>query len=127
MSFDVHQPESVAEAVGLAGQFGEAGRFLAGGTDLIIQINRKRRAPRHLIALGAVGGLSEIEVGGGSVALGALVTHKAIERHPAFQGALMALAEAARVVGGHQVRNIGDAAASACGILAGTWRDRSPR
>lgn len=106
MGFDVHQPESVAEAVSLASQFGEAGRFLAGGTDLIIQINRKRRAPGHLIALGGIGGLSEIEVDGGTVVLGALATHKAIERHPAFQGPLLALAEAARVVGGHQVRNV---------------------
>ncbi|HEX5500327.1 MAG TPA: FAD binding domain-containing protein, partial [Thermomicrobiales bacterium] len=106
VSFEVHQPESVAEAVRLAGEFGESGRFLAGGTDLIIQINRKRRAPHHLIALGGIGGLSEVEIGDNAITLGALVTHKVIERHTAFQGPLGALAEAARVVGGHQVRNV---------------------
>src|SRR5574341_1341097 len=43
----------------------------------------------------------------GAVRLGALVTHRALERHPALQGRLRALVEGAEVVGGHQVRNVG--------------------
>jgi carbon-monoxide dehydrogenase medium subunit len=107
MSFAVHHPESVADAVALAHRFGGDGRFLAGGTDLIIQINRKRLAPRHLIDIGGLAELSGIESEGAVVRVGALTTHKTIERHPSLQGALRALPEAARVVGGHQVRNVG--------------------
>jgi carbon-monoxide dehydrogenase medium subunit len=47
MAFEVHQPDSVAQAIRLAEDFGPDARFLAGGTDLIIQINRKRCMPRH--------------------------------------------------------------------------------
>ncbi|MEA2741178.1 MAG: aerobic carbon-monoxide dehydrogenase medium subunit [Acetobacteraceae bacterium] len=106
MAFEVHHPESVEQAIRLAGELAPHARFLAGGTDLIIQINRKRRAPRHLIALGGIDGLSGIELRDGEMVLGALTTHKAIERCAHFDGRLAVLAEAARVVGGHQVRNV---------------------
>jgi aerobic carbon-monoxide dehydrogenase medium subunit len=38
--------------------------------------------------------------------LGALTNYRSVELHPAFQGNLSGLIEAARVVGGHQVRNV---------------------
>jgi aerobic carbon-monoxide dehydrogenase medium subunit len=107
MPFEVHQPESVAEAVRLAGVYGADGRYLAGGTDLIIQINRRRCAPRHLIALDRIAALREIEAAADEIHIGALATHKMIEgRFVVSLANLAALAEAARVIGGHQIRNI---------------------
>jgi aerobic carbon-monoxide dehydrogenase medium subunit len=103
--FDYHQPESLTEAVDLAARFGADGRFLAGGTDLIVQIERGRVAPRHVIGLGRVPGLTGIEVNG-RITLGARVTHRAIERTPALGGSLRCLVEGAEVIGGHQVRNV---------------------
>lgn len=105
MSFEYHEPTSIAEAVALGARFGEAGRFLAGGTDLMIQMRRGRVAPRHVLSLHRVAGLDRIEVDG-AVRLGALVTHRSIERCPHFQGGLRALVEGAEVVGGHQIRNV---------------------
>ena len=107
MSISVHHPTSVADAMVLARTLGEGARFLAGGTDLIVQMNKRRVAPEHLIDLGSLSELSRIEEQADAFVLGALATHKAIERHPAFQGTLTALVEAARVVGGHQIRNRG--------------------
>jgi aerobic carbon-monoxide dehydrogenase medium subunit len=104
--FDYHQPESLSEAVELAARFGAEGHFLAGGTDLVVQIQRGRVAPRHVIALCRVPGLADIEVNG-RITLGAGVTHRAIERTPGFAGALGCLIEGAEVIGGHQVRNVG--------------------
>jgi carbon-monoxide dehydrogenase medium subunit len=106
MSFEYHEPTSLAEAVDLGARFGADGRFLAGGTDLIIQIRRGKLRPRHVVGLHRVPGLDGIDANG-SVTLGALVTHRALERHSAFQGPLRALVEGAEVVGGHQVRNVG--------------------
>jgi carbon-monoxide dehydrogenase medium subunit len=106
VSFEYHEPTSIEEAVALGARFGEAGRFLAGGTDLMIQMRRGRVAPRHVLSLHRVAGLDRIEVDG-AVRLGALVTHRAIERCPHFQGGLRALVEGAEVVGGHQIRNVG--------------------
>ena len=106
LSFEYHEPTSVDEAVEQGGRFGADGRFLAGGTDLIIQLRRGKLSPRHVVSLHRIPGLDGIDVNG-AVTLGALVTHRALERHPAFQGRLRALVEGAEVVGGHQVRNVG--------------------
>src|SRR5438128_2724213 len=105
MKFDYHEPASVREAVELGARFGAEGRFLAGGTDLMIQIHRGRCAPRHVVSLHRVPGLDAIDVNG-TITLGSLVTHRRIERAPEFQGALRALVESAEVVGGHQIRNV---------------------
>lgn len=101
-----HRPRSLEEAVALAARFGGDARFLAGGTDLIVQLKRRRLAPRHLIALQDVPGLDAISADG-TIALGATATHRAIEKAPAFAGALRCLIEGAQVIGGHQVRNVG--------------------
>lgn len=103
--FEYHQPESLSDSVALAARFGEEASFLAGGTDLMVQIERGRVAPRHVVGLHRVPGLAGIEANG-RIALGARVTHRAIERAPALGGALRCLIEGAEVIGGHQVRNV---------------------
>jgi carbon-monoxide dehydrogenase medium subunit len=105
VSFEYHEPSSVREAVELAGRFGAEARFLAGGTDLLIQMRRGQLSPRHVVSLHRVPGLDAIEVDG-TTSLGALVTHRRLERTPHFRGPLQALIEGAEVVGGHQIRNV---------------------
>jgi len=105
VSFDYHEPTSVREAVELGARFGPEGRFLAGGTDLLIQMRRGQLAPRHVVSLHRVSGLDAIETHG-AITLGALVTHRRLERVPEFRGPLRALIEGAEVVGGHQIRNV---------------------
>jgi carbon-monoxide dehydrogenase medium subunit len=106
MSLEYHEPTSLTEATALAARFGEESHFLAGGTDLIVQVRRGKLSPRHLISLHRVPGIERTDVNG-DVTLGALVTHRSIERSRRFQGPLRGLSEAARVVGGHQIRNVG--------------------
>lgn len=106
MSFAYHQPASLAEAVALGARYGDDARFLAGGTDLIIQMRRGRLAPGQVVSLRRVPGLDAIAADG-AVRLGSLVTHRAVERSPHFQGPLRALVEGAEVIGGHQIRNAG--------------------
>jgi carbon-monoxide dehydrogenase medium subunit len=103
--FEYYQPESLPDAVALAARFGAEASFLAGGTDLIVQIERGRIAPRHVVGLHRVPGLAGIEVNG-QITLGARVTHRSIARAPALAGVLRCLIEGAEVIGGHQVRNV---------------------
>ena len=106
VSFDYyHEPTSLREAIELGARFGADGRFLAGGTDLLIQIRRGQLAPRHLVSLHRVPGLSALEVDS-ALTLGALVTHRQLERTAGLRGAWEALREGAEVVGGHQIRNV---------------------
>ena len=112
MSFEYHEPTSLAEAVEEGARFGADGCFLAGGTDLIIQMRRGTLRPGHLVSLHRIPGLDGVDANG-AVTLGALVTHRTLERHPAFQGRLRALGEGAEVVGGHQIRNVA--------VASGSW------
>ena len=105
MFFNYYEPTSLREAIELRARFGGDGRFLAGGTDLMVQIHRGRLDPRHVISLQRVPGLEGIEADG-TISIGARVTHRRLERAPDFQGALRGLIEGAEVVGGHQVRNV---------------------
>jgi carbon-monoxide dehydrogenase medium subunit len=105
MTFQYHEPTSVADAVALAARFGDEARFLAGGTDLMVQIQAGRVRPRHVVSLHRLDALTELAFNGG-IRLGALVTHRTIERTEAFAGPLRALIEGAEVIGGHQVRNV---------------------
>jgi carbon-monoxide dehydrogenase medium subunit len=107
MPFVLHQPESLADAVGLGALYGARSRYVAGGTDLIVQINRKRIASEHVISLSSLDELVGIRESESTFTIGALTTHKAIERHEDFKVKIPMLCEAARVVGGHQIRNMG--------------------
>lgn len=106
VGFDYHEPASLREAVELGARLGADGRFLAGGTDLLVQIRRGQLGPRHLLSLHRVPGLDAVEIDG-TIRIGALVTHRQLERTSGFGGALQALREGAQVVGGHQIRNVG--------------------
>jgi carbon-monoxide dehydrogenase medium subunit len=105
MGFSFHRPETIDAAIAFARDHGEAARFIAGGTDLIIQINRRRLAPRHLISLAGLGLDTIAETGTGYV-IGAMATHDAVVTYPGFQKQLIALTQASAVIGGRQVRNI---------------------
>ena len=53
------------EAVELGARFGADGRFLAGGTDLLVQMRRGQIVPRHLVSRAhRVPGLDAIEIDG---------------------------------------------------------------
>jgi aerobic carbon-monoxide dehydrogenase medium subunit len=105
MGFDFHRPDSVAGAIALAQRHGEAARFIAGGTDLIIQINRQRLAPQHVISLAGLG-LDGIRETPTEIVIGATTTHSDVVSYPGFQRALRGLVEASAVVGGRQIRHV---------------------
>ena len=79
--FDYHRPRSVDEAVALLARHGDEGRVIAGGHSLIPMMKLRLATPGHLIDLQAIDGLRGIEVAGGQIRLGALVTqHEIVNR-----------------------------------------------
>ena len=114
MSLIYHAPRSTDEALSIAAQCGPAARFIAGGTDLVIQMRRKKIAPQHVIDLQHVAALRDCAFDGRQITLGALATHMEIEREARRRPELLALAESACVIGGHQVRNVGTVGGNLC-------------
>jgi carbon-monoxide dehydrogenase medium subunit len=104
--FDFYQPATLAEASRLLKENGPGGRFLAGGTDLVIAMKEKGLLPKYIVDLKRVPGLSGIrENNDGSVAIGALTTMYAIETSPVITKKYPFLAQSAAEVGSIQIRN----------------------
>jgi CO/xanthine dehydrogenase FAD-binding subunit len=78
---------------------------LAGGTDVMVEINFDHRRPAHLLDLSRVPELSEWEVGADTVRLGASVPYTRIIEH--LRGELPGLALASHTVASPQIRNRG--------------------
>src|SRR5690606_8547230 len=103
-------PSSLADAVAALAERPDA-VTLAGGTDLMVEVNEgRRRLPDEATVLW-LGGVPEltsytIDKAAQRLTLGAAVTWSAIEREP-LCGLVPALAEAARTVGSPQIRNAG--------------------
>jgi CO/xanthine dehydrogenase FAD-binding subunit len=106
-------PNTLDEAVAGLAAHPEA-TLLAGGTDLMVEVNEGHRrfawpdGETDVIALTRVPELSTwtYDPHARTVTLGAAVTWSEIEREP-LRGMLPALAEAARTVGSPQIRNAG--------------------
>ena len=104
--FDFYQPTTLAEASRLLKENGPGGRFLAGGTDLVIAMKEKGLLPKYIVDLKRVPGLSGIrENNDGSIAIGALTTMYAIETSPVITKKYPFLAQSAAEVGSIQIRN----------------------
>lgn len=104
--FDFFQPATLAEASRLLKENGPGGRFLAGGTDLVIAMKEKGLLPKYIVDLKHVPGLSDIrENGDGTMTIGALTTMYAIETSPVIQKKYPFLAQSAAEVGSIQIRN----------------------
>ena len=103
--FELHRPADVAEAVALAGEYPGA-KYLAGGTDLVVNLRRRIAEPDHVIALGAVDGLREVELEGDALAIGSRVTIAELAAHPEVMARLPLLAEAAGQVAGPTIRGM---------------------
>ncbi len=104
--FEFYQPASLQEAGRLMRENGPGGRFLAGGTDLVIAMKEKGLVPKYVVDLKRIAGLSGIrEQGDGSIAIGALTTMRDIETSSLITKKYPFLSQSAAEVGSIQIRN----------------------
>lgn len=106
-SFDYTVPSSLDEAVGLlARRRGEA-RVLAGGTDLVIALEKGEINPRLLVDIGRIADLQEIKIEGEFLSLGAGVSFSRLIGYPLAGRTLPILVQSASEIGSPQIRNRG--------------------
>ncbi len=100
---------SIEEAVSALSELGDKARIIAGGTDLILEIERGiRKGIKTLIDISAIPGLDEInEDQDGVIHIGPLVTHNHIVASPLIRKKAYALLQACWEVGSPQIRNRG--------------------
>ena len=105
-AFEMFQPATLQEASRLLKDNGPGGRFLAGGTDLVIAMKEKGLLPAYIVDLKRLPGLSGIhENRDGSISLGALTTLHEIETSALMRKKYPFLAQSAAEVGSIQIRN----------------------
>ena len=104
-------PASLEEALALRAERGDEATVLAGGTFLGILMNQGFLTPSAFLSLGAVPELRRIEVVDGELRLGAMVTHRRVEREATEWPVL---ARAFGLVASPRVRNV----ATVGGVLA---------
>ena len=100
-----YEPRSLEEALALRAEHGDEATVVAGGSFLGIVINQRLLAPTRLVALRRVAGLDYIEAGDGILRLGAMTTHRAVERSPLVREGWPTLAFNFSVVASPRVRN----------------------
>src|SRR5262245_55225488 len=105
-AFKFHQPTTVRQAAGLLAREEEA-KLLAGGHTLIPTMKLRLAGPKHIIDMSKIEGLSDIEMGGRSLTIGALTKHAEVATSPIVQENLPALAALAGMIGDPAVRHRG--------------------
>jgi carbon-monoxide dehydrogenase medium subunit len=105
--FDYHTPGSIKEALDLLGKHKDDAKLLAGGHSLLPAMKFRLARPAHLVDLRKVPGLSGIKEDGGTLVIGAMTTHYAVESSAAVKSKCGVLAQTAALIGDPMVRNMG--------------------
>jgi aerobic carbon-monoxide dehydrogenase medium subunit len=105
--FEYHKAGSVKEALDLLGKYKDDAKLLAGGHSLLPAMKLRLAQPKHLIDIGKIAGLAGVKEDGGTLVIGAMTTHYAIESSALLKGKCPLLPEVAEHIGDPMVRNLG--------------------
>jgi carbon-monoxide dehydrogenase medium subunit len=111
--FDYLKPKSLEEALSLLNQHGKKAALIAGGTDVIVMMKQKTMSPGVLISLQGIPGLDQIRYDG-TLRIGAMVTHRALEKSDLIRKEFSALADAVDALGSIQIRNVATIGGNVC-------------
>ena len=107
------RPRSIGEAIALCRDH-PGSRFIAGGTDLMVNARRGIARPDRLIDLSGIDELGDIEVGERGARIGAGVTIATLARDPVVGARWRAVAEAAAAIAGPGHRVLGTVGGNLC-------------
>lgn len=102
---DYHDADSLEDALQLMERYAPDACWLAGGTDLLVDLKVGRMATRHLVSLGRIDALRGIRESSKGLRIGALVTISELDRHPALRNGLSPLHDATSQMAAQQIRN----------------------
>jgi carbon-monoxide dehydrogenase medium subunit len=107
--FEYLAPKTVEEALKLLSQYDEEEcKVIAGGQSLIILMKQRLVTPEYLIDIKGISGLDYIKLDDKEgLKIGALTTHRAIEKSPVIQKKFSVLAEMEQNVSSVETRNWG--------------------
>ena len=107
-AFQLFQPTTTDEALGLLDEYREQAWVLAGGLDSFDWLKDRVKRPAAVVDLGGVEELHAIRSSaGGGLTIGAMAKLREVIRHPDVRSRYQLLADAAALVASPQIRNQG--------------------
>jgi 4-hydroxybenzoyl-CoA reductase subunit beta len=111
--FQLARPRTTKEAIAARGDHPDS-RFIAGGTDLLVNIRHGLSAPKVLIDLSGIAEMNAITFGDRAVRIGAGITIAALAGDPIIAARYAALSQAAAAVAGPGHRTLGTLGGNLC-------------
>jgi carbon-monoxide dehydrogenase medium subunit len=108
-------PETLDEAIKAFASAGSAGRILAGGTDLLVQMRSGAVKPGVIVDIKKIAEMTAIEqTAGGGFRIGAAVPGAVLAEHPRFGKVWPGVLEAINLIGSTQVQGRASAGGNLC-------------
>ena len=106
-AFQLFQPSSTEEALGVLDRYGAEAWVLAGGLDSWDWFKDRIQKPAAVVDLGGIASLHEIRATSGGIEIGAMATLREVIRHPDISGQFGILGQAASKAASPQIQNQG--------------------
>ena len=108
-------PQTLDEAIGAFAAAGSAGRILAGGTDLLVQMRAGVARPGVIVDIKKISEMTGIEeTADGGFRIGAAVSGMVLAEHPRFGKVWPGVLEAINLIGSKQVQGRASAGGNLC-------------
>ncbi len=114
MSFEVHRPGSLQEALEILEKHGEDVRPIAGGTDLVLAVRSGALKVGHIMDITRIPELRTLDLDGDTLIVGAAVTISELLELEVVRERLPALWEAMYWLGSPQIRNVATLVGNIC-------------
>ncbi len=114
MSFEVHRPGSLQEALEILEKYGEDVRPIAGGTDLVLAVRSGALKVGHIMDITRIPELRTLDLDGDTLIVGAAVTISELLELEVVRERLPALWEAMYWLGSPQIRNVATLVGNIC-------------
>lgn len=102
----LHESATLEEATELMSRYEPSARFIAGGTDVLVDLKCGRYGVDHLISISRIGNLCGVSNSLEGLRIGALTTITELIRSPLVRDACPAILEAATQMAAPQIRNV---------------------
>jgi len=127
-AFELFQPATTEDALGLTARYGSDAWVLAGGLDSFDWLKDRIRKPKYVIDLSQIKELRGIRAAeGGGIEIGAMTTLTEVVRHPTVREKFSILSEGAEAAASPQIRNQGTIGGNVsqdtrCWYYRGGWK-----
>ncbi|HWY64862.1 MAG TPA: xanthine dehydrogenase family protein subunit M [Rhizomicrobium sp.] len=105
--FDLFQPATIKDALGLLDTYGKDAWKMAGGYDSLVWFKERIKRPKAVVDLSGIAEMHGIKETPDGLEIGALTTLTDVERNPIVKSKYRLLSDAVAKVASPQIRNVG--------------------